>query len=360
MSPELRLDAAHVGPRCLVTGGAGYIASYLIEALLELGCEVASLDVRPCPRWSNRPRVTHVIADIRDYPALEPHFEGVDTVFHTAALINLLGICRPGVRRRVFDVNVLGTEHVLRACRAHGVGRLVYTSSANVCVDPGGRDLVDVDESVGYADRFLDLYGESKAEAERLVLAANSEALGTIALRPGGVWGPGEGGVMIQTFVAQLAAGRFSAIVGDGRAVVDNTHVANLVDAELRAAAALSQRLERVGGQAYFVTDDERINGVEWFRPIVEALGYRYPKLHVPGRLIYGVAWALELSHLLGAPEPPVTRGGVIKLIRPSGFLIERARADLGYEPRVRQAEGLAAHMSDYRALHDRSLTTSR
>ncbi len=342
----LGLSAQDVGRRCLVIGGAGYFGGHLVAALVGLGCEVHSFDrARP---GEPREGVTEIEGDIRDPEALRLACAGMDTVFHAAAVMNLLGVAKKGVRAEVFAINVGGTEKVISACRLGGVGRLVYTSSANVAFT---RECHEVDESAGYADSFVDLYGETKVAAERAVLGADGGlGLRTVALRPGGLWGPGEGGLMIQTFLGQLLAGRFVAAIGDGEAVVDNTHVWNLIRAELLAAAALGRDPERVGGQAYFVTDDERLNGVEWFRPLVEGLGYTMPTRRIPGRLMYGIAWSLEHLHALGAPEPPVTRIGVLKLVRPSAFRIDRAREELGYAPIIGQAEGLALHMEDYRA----------
>ncbi len=303
-----------------------------------------SLDVVPLARDG----VDERAGDIRDRSVVRAACEGVDTVFHTAAVLTLLGVARERVRERVFSINVGGTDAVIDACRAAGVKRLVYTSSANVAID---REQIEADESVGYAQSFVDLYGESKVLAERAVLAAHEgDELRTAAVRPGGIWGPGAGGYMIDTFLDQLAAGRFVATIGDGRAVVDNTHVFNVVRGLLLAAARLDGDPETVGGQAYFVTDDERINGVEWFRPIVEGLGYTYPKQQLPGRAMYAVGWLSELAHFLGAPEPALTRIGVLKLIRASSFSIDKARRELGYAPLLQSADGIAAHLADYRA----------
>lgn len=348
--PRARVDAEALGPLCLVTGGAGYLGAALVRALLDVGVRVRVFDVRPAD--FDDPRVEVVVGDVRSYRALSDACEGVVTVFHAAAIINLLGLYGSDVRRRVFDINVLGTEHVLRACRAKGVARLVYTSSVNVGID---RVVDEGDERDGYARSFVDLYTESKVTADRLVLDADDvDGLRTCALRPGGIWGPGEGGLMIKAFLTELAAGRFKASIGDGRAVADNTHVDNLVDAELLAALGLAERADVVGGQGYYVTDDERINGVEWFRPLAEGLGYDFPRLRVPGRLMYRIAHGLELAHLLGAAEPTVTRIGVLKLTRSSAFRIDKARRELGYEPRVRRDDGLAALLPDARATHDR------
>lgn len=343
-----------MGRTCLVTGGAGYLGQHLVAALLSLGCEVRVLDAASI----THPDVRPFQGDIRDAALVRAACEGVDTVFHAAAVITLLGVARAAVREKVFGINVQGTRTVLEACKRAGVGRLVYTSSANVVID---RELVEADESAPYASRWVDLYGQSKAVAEREVLAADTPGgLRTLALRPGGLWGPGDGGFMIRTFLQQLAEGRFVATIGDGRAVVDNTHIYSLVRGELLAARALLERPERVGGQPWFLTDDERVNGITWFRPLVEALGQPWPTRRLPGRLMYGLAWALEWSHYLGAPEPPLTRIGVAKLIRTSSFSIARARRELGYAPLLGHREGLALHLEDYRACYERLRTAGK
>ncbi len=350
----LQLRAEHVGPTCLVTGGSGYLGRHLVARLAALGCRVRAFDVVPCPA---SPAVEPVVGDIRLYGDLRAACEGVDTVFHTVALIDLLARYRPERRRRVFDVNVLGTEQVLRACRAAGVGRLVHTSSFNVAMGDSVRGGDERTRLVRAGD-LLDLYSETKTLAEQQVLAADDPTgLRTVALRPGGVWGAGEGGMMIARFVEQLAAGRFSVLVGNGRTVLDNTHVENAVDAHLLAAAKLRQTPETVGGQAYFITDDEPSNGLDWFRPLVEGLGHAWPKRRVPGWLVYRVAALLEWLHFLrggAGPEPTLTRRGVLNLIRDGSFRIDRARNELGYSPRVRAADGLAAILPDARRLYER------
>lgn len=338
------LDGLHangVGPVALITGGAGYLGGHLAQALIELGCTVRTLDIAPGELPEG---VDQRIGDIRDLATVEEAVRGVDVVFHAAAIIELVGIAKPALRDKVFGVNVTGTENVVAACQSQGVGRLVHTSSANVCIE---GEILEADESAPYVQQFIDLYAATKVPAERAVLAANGPALKTVALRPGGLWGPGNGGYMVSTFLGQLD--NLVALIGDGTAVADNTHVCSLVRAELLAAQALSETPDVVGGKAYFVTDEERINGMEWFRPIAEGLGYSWPTRRIPGWLMYGVGWASEVAHRFGGPTPTLTRIGVVKLIQGSSFRCDRARKDLGYEPLYTRDSGVAAHLEDYR-----------
>lgn len=348
---ELPVTREGVGPVCLVTGGNGYVGKHLVRRLLELGCEVRALDLDP---FEGNPRATSIVGDIRRMGDVQAACVGVDTVFHTAAIINTLTLARPSVRRQVFGVNVLGTECVIRACRATGVKKLVFTSSIAVAVD---RPIREGDESMPYVDRdgLTDLYSQTKSRAEQLVLRAHDvDGLRTAAVRPGGVWGPGEGAMMVQDFLEHLAAGEFKATFGSGKSVTDNVHVDSVVDVHFLVAQKLGTDPALVGGQAYFVSDDEPTNPVTWYRPIVEGLGYRWPSIRIPKPLAYAIAYVGEVAHYLGGPFPMVTRRGVLSICEDASFRIDKAREHLGYEPRTSAAEGIPALMHEFKDTHDR------
>ncbi|MGB9338636.1 MAG: NAD-dependent epimerase/dehydratase family protein [Polyangiales bacterium] len=348
---ELPVDPNQVGPVCLVTGGNGYVGKHLVRRLLELGCRVRALDLAP---FEGDDRVKGIVGDIRRISDVGPACEGVDTVFHTAAIINTLTLARASVRRQVYGVNVLGTECLIRACQASGVKKLIFTSSITVAVDGPIREGDETAPYVG-TDGLPDLYSQSKSRAEQLVLEADDPSgLRTAAVRPGGVWGPGEGAMMVQDFLEHLAAGDFKIMIGDGKSVTDNVHVDSVVDVHLIVAAKLSEAPELVGGQAYFVSDDEPTNPVLWYRNIVEGLGYRWPKLHIPFPVAYAIAQAGELAHYFGGPFPMLTRRGVLSVCRDASFRVDKARAQLGYEPRTSAAEGIPKLMHEFRATHDR------
>ncbi|MGB5808994.1 MAG: NAD-dependent epimerase/dehydratase family protein [Polyangiales bacterium] len=349
---ELRVNREGVGPECLVTGGNGYVGKHLVRRLVELGCNVRSLDLAPSSHGIEAAR--SIVGDVRSLGDMANACDGVDSVFHTAAVINTLTLARPSVRRHVYDVNVRGTETVIRACEAAGVKKLIFTSSIVVAVD---RPIREGDESSPYVgtDGLPDLYSQSKSQAERRVLAADDpDGLRTAAVRPGGVWGPGEGAVVLEGFLTHLAKGQFRATIGDGASVTDNVHVDSVVDGHFLAAQKLSDDPELVAGEAYFVSDDEPTNPVTWYRPIVESLGYVWPRFRVPATLAYAAAYAGEVAHYLGGPFPKLTRRDVRAVSRDASFRIDKARAHLGYRPRTTAAEGLPQLMPELRAAHDR------
>jgi 3beta-hydroxy-delta5-steroid dehydrogenase/steroid delta-isomerase len=327
-----------IGPLCVVTGGAGYFGRVLTRRLLDEGYRVRVFDFADHPELDAR--AERVRGDLRDKRAVRAAIEGAHSVFHSASVIHLAGVASERTRRRVFEVNVGGTENLLEACKEVGVERLVYTSTNNVAFSGA---LTDADETAPYVERCVDLYTETKIAAERRVLSAGRAGkLRTCALRPGGLWGPYPGGVMLDKVLEQVARGTLLARIGDG-GYADNTHVDNLADAHLLAARALRSAPERVSGEAFFITDGEPMDPLEWFAPLLEELGVALPRLRVPARLLYTVGYGLEWLARAGGPEPMLTRIEVLKVSRPHAFRIDKARALLGYTPRIKRIEGLRA-----------------
>lgn len=336
--PVMTKKTADFGPKCLITGSAGFVGRALTRALLERGYTVHGLDMRKGSIEDRKLKT--FIGDIRDYGMVRAATEGCRTVFHCASVMNFLGLCRPSIRREVHGINVTGTENVVRACREAGVSGLVYTSSHCVCYDPDG--VRDGDESRPYSKRYLDLYGITKTKAEKIVLAANeANGLHTIALRPGGLWGPDDDCYMLAKFLPQLFKGRLVATIGKAGAMIDFTHIDNLVQTKLLAAAALVERPELVGGRAYFVMDDEPMNLMQWLRPLIEAFGYEVPARSIPAAPMYALAFLAECLHYIGGPRPFMTRLEVHNMSSVFTFRSERARRDLGYRPTIGNADGM-------------------
>ncbi len=339
MKKEHSRSPVTIGPACLVTGAAGFLGRALTSALAERGIRVHALDVRP--GMEQHRLVTPFAGDIRDYDIVRRAADGCATVFHTAAVMNFLGIWDRKTWREVHGINVEGTKNVIRACREAGAARLVYTSTDSVCYSK--EPLVNGDESLPYPERCLDIYAITKIRAEKAVLDADDREAGlrTVAIRPAGIWGAGAGCYMVSKLVRELRKGSFVATVGDCTSLADNTHIDNLVQAELLAAEKLVVSPGVVGGQAYFMTDEEQMNLIEWFRPLIEGLGYTVPKRSIPTRLMYALAFVMEWLHRFGGPKPFMTRLEVHNLTSSFTFRCDRARRDLGYSPSIGRDEGM-------------------
>jgi UDP-glucose 4-epimerase len=228
--------------RTLVTGGAGFIGSTIVDALLARGDEVVVVDDLSTGRESNldgalRNGAELVRADIRDAAEVARIVAGAapETIFHLAAQIDVRkSVTEPGWDARI---NVEGTVNVLEAARAAGVGRVVNTSTGGAIY--GDVDTIPSPETTPPAP--MAGYGTSKFCAEQYCgLYARLHGLRTVTLRYGNVYGPrqdplGEAGV-IAIFCGKLMEGGRPRIYGDGRQTRDYVYVGDVVTANLAAA----------------------------------------------------------------------------------------------------------------------------
>jgi nucleoside-diphosphate-sugar epimerase len=324
--------APGAGGRVLVTGGTGFIGRALVERLIERGDRVVVLargaSGTDLPAGAELHR-----GDVADMSSVGSAARGCGLVFHVAAKA---GIAGPAAAYR--RSNVEGTRNVLEACRRHAVPRLVLTSTPAVVFD--GRDMEGTDESAPYPARYEAAYPATKAEAERMVLAASGPALATVALRPHLVFGPGDRH-LVPRILDRARAGTL-ALVGDGSNRVDATYVDNAVDAHLAAADRLAPGAP-CAGRAYFVSNGEPLPIRDLLARILAAAGLPPPARSVSPRAAWWAGLALEKAHAwLGVRgEPRMTRFLARELSTAHWFDLSAAKRDLGWEPRVRIDEGM-------------------
>jgi 3beta-hydroxy-Delta5-steroid dehydrogenase / steroid Delta-isomerase len=318
--------------RVLVTGGSGFVGANLVTTLLDRGYPVRSFDRAPSP-LPPHPRLEVLQGDITDTSVCAAAVDGIGTVIHTAAIIDLMGgaSVTDEYRQRSFAVNVGGTENLVHAGQAAGVKRFVYTSSNSVVM--GGQHIAGGDETLPYTGRFNDLYTETKVVAERFVLSQNGVGdMLTCAIRPSGIWGRGDQ-TMFRKLFESVVAGHVKVLVGRKSARLDNSYVHNLIHGFILAA----QHLVPGGtapGQAYFINDAEPINMFEFARPVIEACGEKWPRIRVHGPMVRAAMTGWQRMHFrFGMPAPLLEPLAVERLYLDNYFSIEKARRDLGYEP---------------------------
>lgn len=318
--------------KALVTGGGGFLGSAIVHRLLDRGVLVRTFS-RNSYRALWELGVEEVHGDLGDPGAVSEACRGVDLVFHVAAKGGYWGPYKEYHR-----TNVSGTRNVIQACRKHGIKRLIYTSSSSVIAN--GHDLNGVDESVPYPKRFKAHYPATKAEAERMVLAANSPALGTIALRPHLIWGPGDNNVL-PWLMASSRAGKLRRI-GDRPCLVDSTYIDNAADAHLLAADCLGTALA-AAGKAYFISNGEPLPLWDLVNRLLEAVGEPKVIRLASSKGVYASGFLLEAAYrvLPLRGEPRMTRFLAEELSTASWFDLTAAKRDLGYRPNVTVAEGL-------------------
>ena len=209
----------------------GFLGQALCRGLVERGHEVISLNRGYYPVLREL-GVGQVQGDLADGHAVMHAAQGVDAIFHNAAKAGAWGSVES-----YFSANVTGTRNVLAAMRAHGIVRLVYTSTPSVT--HSGRSPVEGGDEANtpYGEHFKAPYPATKLLAEKEVLAANGPTLATVALRPRLIWGPGDT-QLLPRLVERAKAGRLR-FIGGGHNRMDTTYIDNAAQAHLDAFAAL-------------------------------------------------------------------------------------------------------------------------
>ncbi|MEE4362500.1 MAG: NAD-dependent epimerase/dehydratase family protein [Desulfotignum sp.] len=316
--------------KVLVTGGGGFLGRAIVKQLLHKKIRVTSFS-RGRYQALEQMGVDQIQGDLTDGQAVMAAANGMDTVFHVAAKPGLWGPYDSYHR-----VNVTGTRHVIDACRAQGVEKLIYTSSPSVVFNDSHME--NVDESVPYPDSYLAPYPETKAMAEKLVRKAAEQGLLAIILRPHLIWGP-EDNHVVPGIIKR--AGKLK-MVGPTDDLVDTVYVDNAAWAHILAAEKLEQN-PGLSGRIYFISQDDPVSKWQMANAFLKAAGLPPVKGHVSAKAAYAAGYFFEIVYkaLRIEKEPPMTRFAARELATSHWFDITRAKKDLGYYPKISTQEGL-------------------
>lgn len=324
----------------LVTGGGGFLGQAICRLLVARGHAVTSYNrglYAPLAALG----VRQVQGDLADFGLLADSMAGHEAVFHVGAKAGAWGSFHD-----YFEANVRGTDNVIAACRMNGVARLVYTSSPSVTHRRTQPVVGGNEANTPLGSGFLAWYPATKRIAEENVLAANDQALATVALRPRLIWGPGDN-QLLPRLVERARRGRLR-LVGDGLNRIDTTYIDNAAQAHLDAFDHLAPGA-RCAGRAYFISNGEPRSASEIVNGLLRAAGAQTVDRTLPFRAAYWLGAALEglwtLLPLRG--EPPMTRFLAEQLSTTHFYDISAARRDFGYRPQVSLIEGLK-RLSDH------------
>ncbi|MDR2170991.1 MAG: NAD-dependent epimerase/dehydratase family protein [Planctomycetaceae bacterium] len=350
----------------LVIGGNGFLGGEIVSQLVERGDAVRVLTRRSVE--SGVSGVEYILGDVRDSGSLLAACRGVDAVFHTASIPSISVDWQP-----FYETNVLGAKNVIDACKACGVRRLIYTSSASVTFDCKSQPAAD--EKLNYPKRWMAHYPHSKAIAEKLVLDAagksdvsgksdatdksdvlgksdaadksdisgKSDAVGllTCSIRPHLIIGIRDRH-LIPRLLDRARRGKLFR-VGDGMNLVDIIFVENAAAGHIQAADALKDESSPVNGNSYFISQGEPVNCWDWIDEVLAACGL--PK--VTKSISFNKAWLLgtvleawyKIVRLQG--EPLMTRFLAAQLAQTHYLNIEKAKKDFNYKPIISMTEGM-------------------
>jgi len=313
----------------LVTGGTGFIGAHVARALVEAGVTVRILR-RATSRLDlvqDLP-VEHFIGDVLDPASLRAPMQGVDWVFHVAALADYW---RTSDVEQIYRVNVDGTRNVLQAAEAARVRRVIVTSSAAAVGHR--RDLRAVDESVRFNwDPHLTPYGHSKFLAEAEVYRAIRRGLDCVILNPTVVIGPGDLNEISSTVVLEMARGGIPPTAPPGGVT--------LIDVRDVAAAHVAAAQRGRTGERYILGTVD-LSHKAWLRLTAAAVGRRALAVVLPAWIVLLVASAVDVLRRVGVP------------IQVEGNQLRLSTHDMFYDPRKAWRELGEPRISIQQSLRD-------
>ncbi len=332
--------------KVLVTGGSGFLGQALCQGLLAQGHDVSSFQRSYSPALEAM-GVRQYLGALHDDSKLHDALQNQDAVLHNAAKASSWGMWQD-----FYQSNVLGTQCVIEGCRKFSIKHLVYTSTPSV-VHQGRRPVAGGNErNTPYATHFSAHYPHSKKLAEQALLAANSETLRCVALRPRLIWGPGDT-QLLPRLVERAKAGRLR-IIGNGQNKMDCTYIDNVVSAHLLALNNLCTQAN-CAGKVYFISNREPMPIADIVNGLLGAANAPLVKKSMPFWLAYTMGVLCEgiwrIFKLNG--EPPMTRFLAEQLSTEHWYDCSAAERDFGYVCEVSVAEGLLRVRS---ALHSKGL----
>ncbi len=327
-----------------ITGGQGFVGRALVDRFADQGFHVTCADMNDKPF---RPDVRFIKLDIRDHDAVLAACKGMDSIIHNASLVHT----KHNRVEDVWAVNLDGTLHMMDSCKQYAIQKLIYISSASAVYE--GEDIENGDETLPYSTISQAPYADSKIAAEKQVLRFGEQgATQTCAIRPHVVFGAGDNR-FVPTIIDKARRGKLSRAVGNRDKLSDFTYISNLVDAVIAAEEKLAPN-SPLSGQAYFITNGEPMAFFDFIEKVMIELRYPPIKGKVPYWLAYAVAAIAEgIDTLKGGTlnaENGFTRFAVRYMVTHHYFNIEKARRDLGWEPKVSLAEGIRLTVQELKA----------
>jgi nucleoside-diphosphate-sugar epimerase len=317
--------------RVLITGGTGFVGRYLVKELISQGvlCRLLVHDNSNTGELEIMDNIELWHGDLTRSDTLSGISKGMDYVYHLAAAGHVSAISKEAYKKFV-SVNVNGTRNLITECsESDNIKKFVHFSST-AAMGLIKKKLVDETDP----PQPVTPYQKSKLESETSALALGKElGVPTVVVRPCmiyGIHGKGEFYKMCQL----MGKGLFP-MVGSGKNLTPLVHVRDVVQGAIRAAE------NGIPGEIYLLTSAQSIEMSEMRNLIMEAWGTKAVYPYVPVWFMFFVAWCFEMISKVTGRAPVVTRRNIASTVWDREFSIEKARRDLGYNPRVNFREGI-------------------
>jgi dihydroflavonol-4-reductase len=313
-----------------VTGGSGFTGAALIKRLLDEGYKVKALIRNPSTIPFNE-RLEIVLGDLGDKAVLEKLVDGVDTVFHIAAMYR-----SEGRYEDFLAVNFEGTRTLLEVSRAANVRRFIYCSTIGV---HGTVDRTPADETAPYNPR--DPYQETKLMAEKYCLDMHGKDIEVAVIRPCGIYGPGDTR-MLKMF-RMIDKGMFF-FVGDARPNFHPVYIDDLVQGFM-----LAMQVKEAAGEVFIIGGPRYLPLREYVATAARALGTSAPTFTIPYPLMSAAAAGCEWLCKPFGISPPLHRRRLTFFKHNRAFSTEKAKRLLGYQAEIDLDEGFRRTVAWYR-----------
>ncbi len=319
--------------RVLVTGATGFLGSHLVDRLAERGDEVRAL-VRPTSDTAHlrAKAVELVTGDVARAATLPAVMEGVDVVYHAAAMVGDWGPWRD-----FEQATITGTRNVFRTAAAAGVPRVLHVSTDGVYAFSALRGRVTESSTLERNFGWLDYYRRSKSAAERIARRyMRSGRTGVTIVRPGFLLGERDRSIF--PGVVEFLESNTAAYLGDG-----NNRLPYVYAGDVAEACILGATREEATGRIYNVASDEKVTQRSLFEAVAAASGLKPPARAVPFPVVYAAAFLMEAWCALNGrrSRPSLTRFSVNVLALDYREDCSRIRRELGWEPTVPLLEAI-------------------
>jgi dihydroflavonol-4-reductase len=319
--------------RVLVTGATGFTGGHLARTLAASGDVVRALTRSPAPALTAA-GIETVLGDLRDPAALERAAAGVEVVYHIAAIYRQAGLADQEYRA----VNAAAVRTVIEAAAAAGARRVVHCSTVGV-----HGDIAHPPAAEGAPLKPGDIYQVTKLEGEGIArTAAEDTGVEVVIVRPSGIYGPGDRRLL--KLFRGVARRRFP-ILGSGRIFYHLTYIDDLVE-----GFRLCATVPAAAGRTYILAGGEVTTLNELVRIVADEAHVAPPRLHLPVWPFWTAGALCEAVCVPVGIEPPLYRRRVDFFTKSRKFDISRARAELGFSPKVGLHEGIARTLAWYRA----------
>lgn len=336
--------------RYFITGATGFVGGHVAEACAARGHTVSAL-VRPESDVALLERLGVALrrGDLTDPNAVREALADIDVVVHCAAKVGDRG---PVEEYRA--VNVEALRGLLDACKGRPLHRFIHMSSLGVYE---ARHHHGTDESEPLPAAHIDGYTQTKVEAEHVAREYHEKHhVPVVILRPGFVYGPRDR-VVLPKLIRKMATGKVHYLGGDRRAL-NTIYIGNLLDALFLAV----ERPQAVG-QAYNLTDGEPVSKRRFFEAVADGMGLKKSKQLLPRPVAAAVVWLLR-KHVIRATragrKPVISHAQFKFLLLNLDFSIDKAKRELGYQPRYGFDEGMKETLDWYRQHRDQFISPAK